>query len=191
MIFAALQRPAPTWRETVARSRYKIFEDDEYAPYFLTATVVNWLPLFNTPWVVDILLASLRFLQANGRITLYAFVIMENHLHLIAAARDLSKEIANFKSYTARQIIDQYRDQGTTHILHQLARHKQDRTHQFWQEGSHPQRIQGVPMMQQKIAYIHTNPVKRGWVDDPIHWRYSSARNYADLPGLLDVETEW
>jgi REP element-mobilizing transposase RayT len=121
MIFAALQRPAPTWRETVARSRYKIFEDDEYAPYFLTATVVNWLPLFNTPWVVDILLASLRFLQANGRITLYAFVIMENHLHLIAAARDLSKEIANFKSYTARQIIDQYRDQGTTNILHQLA----------------------------------------------------------------------
>lgn len=179
----------------MARSRYRIFENDEYAPYFLTATVVNWLPLFNAPWVVDILLNSLRFLQINGRITLYAFVIMENHLHLIAAALDLSKEIANFKSYTARQIIDQYRDQRADSILQQLAwhkrQHKPDREHQFWQEGSHPQRIQGLPMMQQKVAYIHNNPVKRGWVDDPIHWRYSSARSYADMPGLLEVETEW
>ncbi len=179
----------------MTRSRYKIYEEDETAPYFLTATVVNWLPLLNAPWVVDILLGSIQFLQENGRLTLYAFVIMENHLHLIAAAQDLAKVMANFKSFTARQIIDQYRAESANHILQQLAwhrrLHKQDRYHQFWQEGSHPQRIQNEPMMQQKVAYIHNNPVKRGWVDDPIHWRYSSARNYAGLRGLLEVETEW
>jgi len=179
----------------MARSRYKIFDGDENHPYFLTATLVNWLPLFNAPWVVDILLDSLRFLQENGRICLYAFVIMENHLHLIASAVDLSKEMGNFKSFTARQIIDRYRTQGANAILQQLAWHKKpyktDRQYQLWQEGSHPQRIQGIKMMQQKVAYIHNNPVKRGWVDDPTHWRYSSARNYADLPGLLMVETEW
>lgn len=179
----------------MARSRYKIFEDDEHIPYFLTATVVNWLPLLNAPWVVDILLDSLRFLQGNGRLTLYAYVILENHLHLIAAALDLSKEMGNFKSFTARRIIDQYHEQQAEHILTHLAWHKRpsktDRRYQFWQEGSHPQRISNREMMQQKIAYIHNNPVKRGWVDDPIHWRYSSARNHADLPGLLEVETEW
>ncbi len=179
----------------MARSRYKIFDGDADVPYFLTATIVNWLPLFNAPWVVDILLDSLRFLQESGRLVLYAYVIMKNHLHLIASATDLSKEMGNFKSFTARQIINQYRDQGAEHILDQLARYKrpykQDRNYQFWQEGSHPQRIQGIRMMRQKVAYIHNNPVRRGWVDEPTHWCYSSARNYADMVSLLDVQTEW
>jgi hypothetical protein len=39
--------------------------------------------------------------------------------------------------------------------------------------------------------YIHLNPVKRGDGDDPVHWRYSSARNYAGLPGLVNVITDW
>lgn len=70
-------------------------------------------------------------------------------------------------------------------------RHKTDRDFQLWQEGSHPQQITSDEMMRQKIEYIHCNPVKRGYVDDPVHWRYSSARNYAGLPGLIDVATDW
>ena len=177
----------------MARSRYNIFDND--APYFLTATVVNWLPLFNSPAVVEILFESLCFLQESKRLVLYAYVIMENHLHMLAASNNLSKEVGNFKSYTARRIIDSYREQGARHILDQLAFHKrpykQDRDYQLWQEGSHPQRIQGLEMMQQKVAYIHNNPVRRGWVDEPTHWGYSSARNYAGMAGLLAVETEW
>ncbi len=46
-------------------------------------------------------------------------------------------------------------------------------------------------MMRQKLDYIHYNPVRRGYVDDPVHWRYSSARNYAGLPGLLPVMMDW
>jgi putative transposase len=45
--------------------------------------------------------------------------------------------------------------------------------------------------MRQKIEYIHQNPVRRGLVDEPIQWAYSSAANYAGLPGLLDVEKVW
>jgi len=45
--------------------------------------------------------------------------------------------------------------------------------------------------MRQKIEYIHQNPVKRGYVDDALHWRYSSARNYAGLDGVLEVCTSW
>jgi len=45
--------------------------------------------------------------------------------------------------------------------------------------------------MIQKVEYTHYNPVKRGYIDDPIHWRYSSARDYAGLSGLIDVTTEW
>jgi len=157
--------------------------------------VVNWLPLFSSPPIVDILYTSWRFLQANERLTLYAYVIMENHLHMVATSPDLSKEIGDFKSFTARQIIDYLKEKKATNVLNQLAQgkvtHKQDRQYQVWQEGSHPQLIQGEEMMRQKVDYIHYNPVKRGYVDDPLHWRYSSARNYAEMEGLLDVTTSW
>ena len=45
--------------------------------------------------------------------------------------------------------------------------------------------------MRQKLEYIHNNPVARGYVDETTHWRYSSARNYAGLTGLLPVVTDW
>jgi REP element-mobilizing transposase RayT len=140
-------------------------------------------------------LDSLQFLQQHERLTVYAYVILENHLHLIASADNLSKEIANFRSYTARQIIGFYKTQNAQYILKQLnyykLRHKTDRDYQLWQEGTHPEQIQGEAMMRQKIEYIHYNPVKRGYVDEPTHWRYSSARNYVGQKGLLQVQTEW
>ena len=54
--------------------------------------------------------------------------------------------------------------------------HKLDREYQCWEEGSHPQLIQNAEMLRQKLDYSHFNPVKRGYVDKPEHWRYSSAR---------------
>ena len=45
--------------------------------------------------------------------------------------------------------------------------------------------------MRQKIEYIHNNPVKRGYVDKQEHWRYSSARNYLGMEGLIDIDKNW
>jgi len=70
-------------------------------------------------------------------------------------------------------------------------RHKTEQQYQLWQEGSHPKQIQTEAMLTQKLEYIHANPVRRGYVDDPVHWRYSSARNYAGLEGLIDVDRNW
>ena len=120
---------------------------------------------------------------------------MENHLHLIASSEQLSKEIGDFKSFTARKIIDLLVETNAQHFLRQLAfhklPHKMDRPYQFWQEGSHPQLIQDENMMRQKIVYIHENPVRRGYVEEPTHWRYSSARDYAGQAGLLEVNLGW
>ncbi len=177
----------------MARNRYKILENQH--PHFLTSTVINWLPIFSNPAVAEIVLASLKFLQQQQRLTIYAYVIMENHLHLIASSNNLPKQIANFRSYTARSIIDYYQAQNKHYMLTQLKqyklRHKIDRDYQLWQEGAHPEQIQGETMMRQKVEYIHYNPVKRGYVDDPTHWRYSSARNYGGQVGLLGVQTKW
>lgn len=44
-------------------------------------------------------------------------------------------------------------------------------------------------IMHQKLDYIHLNPVKRGYIDQAEHWRYSSARNYAGQTGLTEIDT--
>ncbi len=177
----------------MGRSRYKIFED-QY-PHFFTSTVVNWTPIFGNRPIAQIILDSLQFLQEHNRLTVHAYVIMENHLHVIASSENLSKEIGNFRSFTARKIIDFLKERDAQNVLKQLAyyklRHKKDRTYQLWQEGTHPQRIHDRDMMRQKIEYIHNNPIQRGYVDDPSHWRYSSARNYAGQVGLLEVAMDW
>ena len=177
----------------MTRSRYKIFES-EY-PYFLTCTVVGWLPVFTRPETVQIIFDSWKFLQNRERVVVYGYVILENHLHWIASADDLAKEVGDFKSYTARRIIDHLAKRKARILLDQLKshknRHKIDRDYQLWQEGSHPEQIQNKEMMIQKLEYVHLNPVKRGYVDDPAHWRYSSARSYAGMQGPVHVVTDW
>ena len=84
---------------------------------------------------------------------------------------------------------------GAETLLEQLEyfklRHKVDQHYQLWQEGSQPKEIKDDAMLLQKLEYMHNNPVKRGYVDDPVHWRYSSARNYAGHAGLVEVCTDW
>jgi putative transposase len=177
----------------MARSRYR-FGDANY-PHFLTQTTVAWLPVFSQPDVVDIVLDSWRFLQRERDIVVLAWVILENHLHWIGAGPDLSKRVREFKSFTATSIVKRLEQKGASTLLQELTyykrRHKVDQTHQVWQEGSHPQMIMDEKMMWQKIEYIHNNPLRRGYVDDPTHWRYSSARSYAGTTGLIDVCVDW
>jgi REP element-mobilizing transposase RayT len=177
----------------MTRSRYRIF-DDGY-PHFITCTIVGWLAVFTRREAVDIILESWRFLQQERGFQLFAYVILENHLHAIVKAPQLPAVLKNFKSYTARQIVDLLQHRSADMLLKQLKfqklAHKMESEYQVWQEGSHPEQIQGDPMMWQKIEYSHNNPVERGYVDDPLHWRYSSARNYAGQPGLIDVITDW
>jgi putative transposase len=175
------------------RSRYMIHEPA--STYFLTCTIVGWLPVFTRPEAAQTVLDSWRFLREHGRLTLYGYVIMENHLHLIASATELAKEIGDFKSFTARRILDMMEAKGGDTILDILRslkpERKLDRKYQLWAEESHPQKILNQEMMLQKLDYIHNNPVRRGYVDDPTHWRYSSARTYAGQEGLVPIRMDW
>jgi REP element-mobilizing transposase RayT len=176
----------------MGRSRYKFTQVDQ--PHFMTLTVLHWIPVFTRPDTVDILFNSFRYLAGEG-LSIYAYVILENHLHLIAQSKQLDHDIARFKSFTSRQLLAWLQEKKAKTLLDQLAfykkAHKGDRTYQFWQEGVHPELVQGEDMMRQKVDYIHQNPVKRGYVDEAEHWRYSSARNYAGNTGLLEVCTQW
>ena len=82
-----------------------------------------------------------------------------------------------------------------TTILEQLAfykkAHKTTATYQIWQEGIQPKLMQTDAMILSKIKYIHENPVKRGYVDEAVHWRHSSARDYDSMEGLIEIERFW
>ncbi|MGB3422523.1 MAG: transposase [Dolichospermum sp.] len=141
----------------MGRSRYHVLGTQ---PHFLTCTLVNWMPLFGNMEIVQIIIDSLNFLPRQQRLKLYGYVIMENHLHLIAAAANLSKEIGNFKSFTARSIIDLLEKNNANYILNQLEfhklKHKIKQDYQLWQEGFYPQAIANEEMLIQKLEYIHT-----------------------------------
>ena len=177
----------------MSRTRYR-FRDAAY-PHFVTCSIVGWLPIFTRPACVGILFDSLRFLRRERGLSLLGYVVMENHLHFVARSDNLSRDVGDFKSFTARRIISRLRDVGDSHLLGQLRslklNHKTESTHQFWQEGSHPQQIESEAMLRQKLTYIHDNPVRRGYVDDPCHWRYSSARNYARMAALIEIDNDW
>ena len=174
----------------MTRTRYKTVED--HSTYFVTSATVNWLPLFSIPYCAQIVLDAMRFLHDNQRVSIHAYVLLENHLHFVGSSSYLSGEMRKFKSFTARAIIDTLNEHGPQFYLEQLkhfkSRHKTDQIYQVWQEGFHPKAIQSEQMLVQKIEYIHYNPVRRGYVDDPEHWRYSSYRQYLGKEGLVPLE---
>lgn len=152
----------------MGRSRYKIYNDE--MPYFLTMTIVDWLPIFSNREVVEIILNSFRYLRREKKAKLYAYVVMKNHLHCVIQCNNLRKVIQAFKSFTARSIIDYFKEQKNHTILKKLKqnklRHKKESEFQVWQEGSHPEEISTEKMMLQKIEYIHNNPVRGGYVGE-------------------------
>lgn len=174
----------------MGRSRYVILEPEK--PHFLTCTVVEWLPVFTRPDAAQILLDSWYHQRTNDGLCLFGYVILENHLHFVAQAPRLDQCLSRFKSFTAAQLIKLLEARHAEHLLARLRfakrAHKHDREYQFWQEGSHAEMVFTESVMREKLDYIHYNPVKRGYVDLPEHWRYSSARNYLGQQGLIGID---
>ncbi len=125
------------------RSRYTIREPD--FPYFITCTVVQWIPIFTRKPYFDILIDSLQFCRQHKGLKLHAYVILDNHLHMVSAGPDLADIIRDFKSYTAKSLITRLEQDHKTWVLNQLQYYKQrtkiNSAYQVWQEGSHPQQI--------------------------------------------------
>ncbi len=104
------------------KSRYKITEKN--GVYFLTSTIVEWLPVFTSQAYFEIVTKSLKFCQQNKGLLLYAFVILDNHFHLIAAAPEMAATIASLKKFTAREIIALLQCEHKDWLLNQLAFYK-------------------------------------------------------------------
>ena len=172
------------------RTRYRI-TDNSY-PYFLTCTVIEWLPVFTRKPYFDVIIESLKYCRERKGLKIFAYVILDNHLHLVANGEGLEVTIKEFKSYTAQGIIKLAVEEGKEWLLNQFkyfkAKHKKESQHQVWQEGFHPQLVSSEEMLRQKVEYIHDNPVRAGLVERAEDWVYSSAKNYLGQAGVLEID---
>ncbi|OHB85244.1 MAG: transposase [Planctomycetes bacterium RIFCSPHIGHO2_02_FULL_38_41] len=172
------------------RSRYQVIKNS--GVYFITSTIIEWIPVFTKREYFDIVVQSLSYCRQSKSLKLFAYVVMDNHVHLIASSDKLSQIIRDFKSYTAREIIKTAKLDERKWLLNQFEyykkKYKKDSEYQVWQEGFHPQMIMEEEVFRQKVEYIHHNPVKRGFVDQAEHWVYSSARNYSIGEGCIEID---
>ena len=177
----------------MSRSRYK-FYNTSY-PYFLTCTIVGWIPIFTNPDIINIAIAALSTCQTEKGLRLHGYVIMKDHLHLIAQHENLSRIIGQFKSSTAASFLHYFAWRNDFKMLERFAEekkvHKRTKLHQIWQERSHPEELADEAMYLQKLDYIHGNPLKAGYVEKPEDWPWSSARNYAEMQYILPIVRGW
>ncbi len=171
---------------------YKIQEGA--AIYYLTFTVVEWLPVFIAEEPCLIVTDSLNFCHHHKSLRVNAFVIMPTHAHLILFDADynvarLRKTVNDMRQFTGRRLAD-YCEQRMPDVYRDVIDHSRrvDRMRQFWQPSRHPIGILTAAFWQTKIAYIHDNPRRKGLVREGVAWRFSSAGYWlSDPPGESDV----
>ena len=181
----------------MARKGYIIH--DQQAVYYLTFTVVGWIDIFTRQSYRDIVIESLKYCQLKKGLHLHAFVIMSNHVHLIVsvdAGFTISGFVRDCKKFTSNNITDAIENSGVESrrewMLHQFkyyaSLHSRNETYQLWEHDSHPIELITRAFTQQKIDYIHDNPVAAGLVYRAEDYIYSSASNYAGLDQIIDVD---
>ena len=149
--------------------------------YFVTFTVVEWLPVFIEEVTCKIITNSLNFSIQHKRLGVNAYVIMPNHMHAIVFDKDFDNErlkhtLDDLRKFTGRKMLD-YTDANLSTVFGETFREhaKEDRQRKFWQSTQHPEGIFSMKFYLQKFNYIHLNPVRKGLVRSAVDWRFSSA----------------
>jgi len=170
---------------------------DQNAPYFLTCKVIYWVDVFTRREYRDIVVDSLNYCVKEKGLTVFSWVIMSNHIHLVCQAEEpfrLSDILRDFKKHSSKQIVKSIQEINESRrewLLDKFAfearRTGRAEVYKLWTDDNHAVDLTRIDIMQ-KINYIHNNPVRAGLVEYPDHYLYSSAKDYAGQKGLVNVE---
>jgi len=175
---------------------------DQTYPYFVTVTVVKWVDVFTRNCYRDIIIDSLNYCINNKGLMIYSYCIMTNHIHLVIGTKSnfkLENTIRDFRGFTSKKLKEEIelnplesRKNWMLEIFrHEGKRRASNKGFQFWKRNYHPILMYSNQLLNQKIEYIHQNPVKAGFVSKPEHYMYSSAVNYSGFKGIIDVKAAY
>ena len=178
--------------------KYKIW--DQKKAYFLTMSVVGWIDVFTRKNHKLAIISSLKYCQKEKGLAIFGYCLMPSHLHLIARAENnfsLSDILRDFKKFTSKAILTQIQTENESRRdwMMEYFRKAPERLNgrtifQFWQEGNHAEEINSNRFFNEKLQYIHNNPVKELIVEKPEDFLFSSARNFAGLDNYLEITVE-
>jgi len=160
-------------------------------------TIVEWVDIFTRKIQRDIIIDSLRYCINEKGLNVYAYCIMSNHIHLIVNCNEpfhLKDTIRDFKKFTSKAMIleilqgNESRKDWLVSIFENAGTHdSKNKTYKVWQTGNHAIELFNEKFTWDKVNYIHQNPVRAGFVENPEDWIYSSAPNYAE-DGIIILE---
>lgn len=157
-----------------------LFQYPEYYPAFFTATILEWKRLLQPAKYKQIIISSLAFLTQNNRAIIYGFVIMDNHIHITWQAKPgykLSDLQHSLLKFTAQQIKF---DLQVNHraVLDKFKVQAKDREYQFWERNALSVELFNIRVFEQKLQYIHDNPVRASLCKFPFEYHFSSVKFY-------------
>lgn len=174
---------------------YKFHDQDK--PYFISFTTVYWIDVFIRPMYKEILADSINYCIQEKGLVVYAWVIMTSHVHMIIGTRkDKMQDILrDLKKFTSKAIIKAIKDNSTESrkewMLWMFERagkkNGNNVNYQFWQQHNKPIELSDSNMIEQKLNYLHRNPVEEGFVVEPHEYKFSSAIDYADEKGMIEI----
>lgn len=166
--------------------------------HFITFTIVGWIDIFTNKIFKDIVIENLAYCRQEKGLLIYAYVIMSNHLHLIARAKEgykLSGIIRDFKKFTSKKLFESLKTSNDPRkiwmknlFLESGEKNPNNTFIQLWQQHNHPIELYSNKVIDQKMDYIHNNPLKAGIVLNPEDYLYSSARNYSNMDTVMEIE---
>ena len=171
---------------------------DQNALYFLTFTVTDWVDVFTRLSYRNIIADALTYCRQNKGLKLYAWCLMTNHMHLVCTVDppfSMSDFIRDYKKFTAKAILAEIENSPESRREWMLYRFeyagrydKRIKKYRFWQDKSHPIELYNNKMINDRINYIHQNPVRTGLVAAAEDYLFSSARNYAGLSSVIEID---
>jgi putative transposase len=156
--------------------------------YFWTATINNWQHLLETDGYKNVVIGSLEHLSNAGKMDVFAFVLMPNHIHLIWRINEYNgKETVqgSFLKFTAHEFKKMLKNEGQNKLAN-YAVEAPNKDYEFWQRDSLAVPLFTKEVAYQKLEYLHYNPVAEHWklANDPCDYTYSTSRFY--MMGIKD-----
>jgi len=166
--------------------------------YFVTLTIVKWVHVFENDVCKNIIISAIKHYQQFRGLILYGYCIMPTHLHLIAktdGTEPLSSVLRDLKKFTSVKIVDTLIADKSEQLKKWLSvfeneglRLKRIKNYKVWKDGNMPIELISNKYFDTKLDYIHQNPVKANLVEREEDYLFSSARNYSELPSVLEIE---